>query len=460
MYMGIYARAGLASAGFFLLLCGQQSHSACSPNPAILAFLRQTRSWCSRRRENIVSQTANPTDSNPANSTRESLWPNYSPPAELLFTHGKGSELYTEDGQVYLDFLSGIAVTSFGHAHPHLVKALTDQAQQLWHISNLFRIPGAERLASRLTRHGFAERVFFANSGTEAIEAGIKAIRGYQAHQGHPERYRIIGFSDSFHGRTLAALAAAGNKSHTQAFIPTDYGFDQAPWEDLAALEALIGDNTGGIIIEPVQGEGGIRPVSKDFLAALRSLCEQRGLLLMFDEVQCGIGRTGKLFAHQHYGIEPDIMALAKGLGGGFPVGACLTSAAVGDAMVVGTHGSTFGGNPLAMAVGNAVMDLLLEPALLDEVREKGDYLRQQLEAVIAATPGVVESVHGLGLMMGLKCQVKNTDLLAELRRQKLLAGSAGGNMIRLLPPLNISTEDLDRGVALIGAAMTALADS
>lgn len=406
-----------------------------------------------------MSESASSTSSQSTSATRESLWPNYSPPAELLFTHGRGCELFTEDGEVYLDFLSGIAVTSFGHAHPHLVKALTEQAQQLWHISNLFRIPGAERLASRLTRHGFAERVFFANSGTEAIEAGIKAIRGYQAHQGHPERYRIIGFTDSFHGRTLAALAAAGNKSHTKAFIPTDYGFDQAPWEDLAALEALIGDHTGGIIIEPVQGEGGIRPVSAEFLAALKNLCEKHGLLLMFDEVQCGIGRTGKLFAHQHYGIEPDIMALAKGLGGGFPVGACLTSAAVGDAMVVGTHGSTFGGNPLAMAVGNAVMDLLLEPTLLDEVREKGDYLRKQLEAVIAETPGVVESVHGLGLMLGLKCQIKNTDLLAELRKQKLLAGSAGGNMIRLLPPLNISSAHLDKGVGLISAAIAALAD-
>lgn len=389
--------------------------------------------------------------------SRAALWPNYSPPAEPVFTHGIGSELFTAEGDCYLDFLSGIAVTSFGHAHPHLLDVLQQQSQKLWHISNLFRIPGAERLASRLTENCFAERTFFANSGTEAIEAGIKAIRGYQMHKGRQERFRIIGFSDSFHGRTLAALAAAGNPKHMRGFIPTDYGFDQVPWEDLAALKAAVTEQTAGIIIEPVQGEGGIRPVDKNFLQALKALCVEQDLVLMFDEVQCGIGRTGKLFAHQHYEVVPDVMALAKGLGGGFPVGACLTTAAVGDAMVVGSHGSTFGGNPLAMAVGNGVMDLLLAPGLLDEVKEKGATARKRFESLITDIPGVVNSVHGQGLMLGLQCQVANTDMLNALRERKLLVASAGNNMLRLLPPLNISAADLDRGIDIIADAMGAM---
>ncbi len=398
-------------------------------------------------------------EKNSAQNARAALWPNYSPPHDLLFTHGKGSELYSEDGIAYLDFLSGIAVTSFGHAHPHLVKVLSEQAEKLWHTSNLFRIPGAERLATRLAEHCFADKVFFANSGTEAIEAGLKAIRGYQAAQGRPERFRIIGFTDSFHGRTMAALAAAGNPKHTQHFIPTDYGFDQVPWENLQALQAAVNEQTAGVIIEPVQGEGGIRPVDPGFLRELKALCQERNLLLMYDEVQCGIGRTGKLFAHQHTGIAPDIMALAKGLGGGFPVGACLTTAAVGEAMVVGTHGSTFGGNPLATAVGNGVMDLLLEPGLLDEVAAKGESLRNKIQQLIAATPGVIESVHGQGLMIGLKCQVPNTELSEALLRQKMLVATAGSNMLRLLPPLNLSREHLQDGVDRLAAAMTEFAD-
>lgn len=391
-------------------------------------------------------------------SARDSLWPNYSPPHELVFSHGIGSELFSTEGEIYLDFLSGIAVTSFGHAHPHLVKVLSDQASKLWHVSNLFRIPGAERLATRLTEHCFADKVFFANSGTEAIEAGLKAIRGYQASCGKPERFRIIGFGGSFHGRTMAALAAAGNPNHTKNFIPTDYGFDQVPWEDLAALKSAISEKTAGVIIEPVQGEGGIRPVNPQFLKELKALCEANDLLLMFDEIQCGIARTGKMFAHQHIGVTPDIMALAKGLGGGFPVGACLTTAAVADVMVVGTHGSTFGGNPLATAVGNGVMDLVLEPGLLDEVTAKGEYLRSKIEELIKTTPGVIESVHGKGLMIGLKCQVANTDMFKALQQQKLLVATAGDNMIRLLPPLNISSEHLQAGIAKIAAAMTSLA--
>lgn len=390
---------------------------------------------------------------------RSALWPNYSPPLDLVFSHGQGCELFTEAGEVYLDFMSGIAVTSFGHAHPHLIKVLNEQAARLWHVSNLFRIPAAERLAGRLTQHCFADRVFFCNSGTEAIEAGIKAVRACQFGRGQEQRYRLIGLSDSFHGRTMAALAAAGNKNHTRNFIRSDYGFDQVSWDDLDALKAAVTPETAGIILEPVQGEGGIRPVSDEYIRAVKQLCEDNSLLLLLDEVQCGIGRTGKLFAHQLYGIEPDVMALAKGLGGGFPVGACLTTAAVGDAMVVGTHGSTFGGNPLAMAVANGVLDLLLEPDMLEDVASKGRHLRRSLRDLVHKHPRVLDSVVGSGLMLGLKCVIPNTELLAELRARKLLVVSAGQNMLRILPPLNIATEDLDRGSEIIAAAVSTLED-
>ena len=393
-------------------------------------------------------------------SARDALWPNYSPPHELVFTHGLGSELFTAEGDAYLDFLSGIAVTSFGHAHPHLVAALNEQAGKLWHLSNIFRIPAAERLAQRLTEHSFADRVFFANSGTEAIEAGIKAIRGYQVASGNADRYRIIGFSDSFHGRTLAALAAAGNEAHMQNFIPMDYGFDQVEWENLSQLKQAIGANTAGIILEPVQGEGGIRPISAEFMQQVKGLCEEHGLVLMMDEVQCGVGRSGKLFAHQHYSVTPDVMALAKGLGGGFPVGACLTTEAIGKTMVVGTHGSTFGGNPLAMAVGNAVMNLLLEPGQLDEVTAKSDYLMDHLQKLVARFPSVILSIHGLGLMIGIKCAVPCVDMLNKLRSKKLLVGQAGANMIRLLPPLNISDKHLDQALQIIEEALLEFQDT
>ncbi len=385
---------------------------------------------------------------------RGALWPNYSPPEDLLFSHGRGSELFTEEGVAYLDFLSGIAVTSFGHAHPHLVDALQEQAGKLWHLSNLFRIPAGERLAKRLVENSFADQVFFANSGTEAIEAGIKAVRGYQASVGKPERFRLIGFSNSFHGRTIAALAAAGNPAHTKNFIPTDYGFDQVEWGDIEGVKATIGENTAGIIVEPVQGEGGIRPVSTKFIQALRALCDEHGLLLMLDEVQCGMARTGKLFAHEHFGITPDIMSLAKGLGGGFPIGACLTSAEVGKHMVVGTHGSTFGGNPLAMSVGNAILDLVLEPELLPEVTRKGAMLKEGIEKLIADYPAALDSVTGLGLMIGVKCVLSNTEMQSRLRANKLLVGTAGDNMIRLLPPLNVSDEHLQRALDIFAGTL------
>lgn len=386
---------------------------------------------------------------------REALWPNYNPPKDIVFTHGIGADLFDEHGNSHLDFLSGIAVTSFGHAHPHLVGALTEQAKKLWHLSNVFRVPAGEKLASRLVEHSFADGVFFANSGTEAVEAGIKAIRGYQASVGKAERTRIIGLTESFHGRTLAALAAAGNQAHMKGFIPSDYGFDQVAWGDFELLKAAVSESTAGIVLEPIQGEGGIRPVTQQYIEQVRALCDELDLVLMFDEVQCGVGRSGKLFAHEHFGITPDVMALAKGLGGGFPVGACLTTSKVGNAMVFGSHGSTFGGGPLAMAVGNAVMDLLLEPSLLSEVSRKGDLLRGELTKLTEEFPDVLESVHGLGLMIGVKCVVPNTDMLVKLRENFMVVGKSGSNMIRLLPPINISDEDLARGVSIVRKVIT-----
>ena len=394
--------------------------------------------------------TKNMTNSEKLELARGALWPNYAPPADIVFVRGVGSELIAENGDAYLDFLSGIAVTSFGHAHPYLVKILQQQAETLWHTSNLFRIPAAELLAKRLVENCFADKVFFSNSGTEAVEAGIKAIRGYQNSCGNEDRYRVIGFGESFHGRTIAALAVAGNELHTKSFIPLDYGFDNVEWENIDALRAAVTANTAGIVLEPVQGEGGIRPITTEFLQAVRDLCDENDLLLMFDEVQCGLGRSGKLFAHQHLGVTPDIMALAKGLGSGFPVGACLTTEAVAQAMVVGAHGSTFGGNPLAMAVANGVMDLVLEPGLLDEVSRKSDIIKTGLINLIAEHSDKLESVHGLGLMLGLKCKVPSADLLAKLRERKILVGTAGNNMLRLLPPLNISDTDIDRAIKLI----------
>ena len=403
-----------------------------------------------------MTQAAKQTDSNARQefNNRDALWPNYSPPQDLIFTHGRGTELYTDSGETYLDFLSGIAVTAFGHAHPHLVKALSEQSEKIWHLSNVFRIPEAEKLAQRLAENTFADRIFFANSGTEAIEASIKAVRGYQAAIGKPERHRLIGFSDSFHGRTIAAVAASGNPGYVQNFAPTDHGFDHVPWGDMDALDGAITDHTAGIIIETVQGEGGIRPLTPAILKHLREVCDANGLLLVLDEVQCGVGRTGKLFAHENFGIDPDVLASAKGLGGGFPIGACLVSEKVGQHMVVGTHGSTFGGNPLAAAVGNAVLDLVLEPGLLEHVQKQGETLRKGLEKMTADYPSVVSKVTGMGLMIGVKCEVPNVELMKELRDNKLLVGRAGDNMIRLLPPLNVSDKHVEQALAIVAEAV------
>ncbi|GLS26344.1 aspartate aminotransferase family protein [Marinibactrum halimedae] len=398
------------------------------------------------------TQAADETHVNPRNA----LWPTYAPPMEIVFSHGRGSELFTTDGTVYLDFISGIAVTGFGHAHPRLVNALHDQSKHLWHLSNLFRVPEAERLAKRLVDNCFGDRVFFTNSGAESCEAGLKAIRGYHAFKGNAERYRIISMSGAFHGRTLGAISAAGNPSHTKGFIPFDYGFDQVPWGDLPALEAAISEETAGIVLEPVQGEGGVRPVSEAFMHGVRNLCDHHGILLMFDEVQCGMGRTGKMFAHQHYDVTPDVMALAKGIGGGFPLGACVATEAVASAMGIGTHGSTYGGNPLAAAVANTIMDLLLEEDCLSEVQRKGELLQKLLQGLVRKFPNQLKAVSGKGLMIGVECVIPNTDLLKLLRDHHLLVGKAGGNMLRFLPPLNVSDEHLQQACDIFESVLEA----
>ena len=375
---------------------------------------------------------------------RSTLWQTYAPPESPIFERGKGTKLYSEDGREYFDFITGIAVNSFGHAHPHLVQALTLQANELWHVSNLYRVPAAERLASRLCERSFADRAFFCNSGTEAIEAGIKAMRRYHHNKGNGERYRVIGFEGSFHGRSIAALAAAGNKSHCDGFIPFDYGFSQVAWQDMdAIIKAAKDSNTAGFIIEPIQGEGGIRCASDSFLQQLRSICDEHDLLLMVDEVQCGIGRSGHLFAHEKSAAKPDIMSLAKGLGGGFPIGACLVTEGVSVAMGLGSHGSTFGGNPLAMAVGNAVLDLTFAPELLPDVMRKGTLFSKHLKALASQYPSIISDVSGRGLMIGMSCVIPNLELLNALRERGLLVGKSGANMIRFLPPLNVTDDEI-----------------
>jgi acetylornithine/N-succinyldiaminopimelate aminotransferase len=373
--------------------------------------------------------------------------------APLAFEHGKGLRLYTEDGKEYLDFGAGVAVTSLGHAHPHLVKALTDQAQKVWHTSNIYVIPGQEKLAKRLTDATFADTVFFTNSGAEALECSIKMARKYHAAKGNPERYRIITFDGAFHGRTLATIAAGGQAKYIEGFGPKVDGFDQVPFGDEKALLAAITDATAGILIEPIQGEGGLRPVPPKMLKRLRQICDEHGLLLLLDEVQCGVGRTGKLFAHEWAGVEPDIMAIAKGIGGGFPVGACLATKEAAQGMTAGTHGSTFGGNPLAMAVANAVLDVVLSDGFLERVRQRGLNFKQKLASLKDSYPDIIEDVRGEGLMMGLKTKVPNTDFIAAAIDQQLLTIGAGDNVVRLLPPLIVSDDDLTDAVARLERA-------
>ncbi len=377
--------------------------------------------------------------------------------AELVFERGEGAYLYSADGEAYLDFASGIAVTALGHAHPHLVKALSDQAGKLWHTSNLFRIDGQERLAARLVANTFADTVFFGNSGAEAVECALKMARKYHDETGNPDRYRVIAFEGSFHGRTLATLAAAGQEKNLAGFGPAMDGFDHVPTEDLDALKSAITDETAAIIIEPVQGEGGIRPVSESFLRAIRDLADEHGLLVIYDEIQCGMGRTGKLFAYEWSGQAPDIMAVAKGIGGGFPMGACLATERAAVGMTAGSHGSTFGGNPLAMAVGNAMLDVQLEDGFFDRVVAVSNHLRQQLAMIADKFGDVVEEVRGTGLMLGLKCKVPNGDMIAALRDQNMLAVGAGDNVVRLLPPLIIDESHVGDAIGKLESACATL---
>ncbi len=378
--------------------------------------------------------------------------------SELSFARGEGAFLFTASGDRYLDFASGVAVTALGHAHPHLVEALTSQAKKLWHVSNLHRIPEQERLAERLCAATFADRVFFANSGAEAVECSIKVARRYHFKNGAPERYRLITFEGAFHGRTLATIAAGGQAKHLEGFGPPVDGFDKVEALDIMAVEGAIGDQTAGILIEPIMGEGGMREVSWRFLQDLRALADEKGIILLLDEVQTGIGRTGRLYAHEWAGIEPDILATAKGLGGGFPVGACLTTEAMGAAMTAGSHGSTFGGNPLAMAVGNAVLDVVLEDGFLDRVAQMGLRLKQRLAALKDDHGDIIEEVRGQGLMLGLKCKVPNQDLLEALRAQKMLTVQAGDNVVRLLPPLIIGEAEIELAATKLDAACAAIA--
>ncbi len=379
---------------------------------------------------------------------------------DLAFERGEGVWLTTAAGERYLDFTSGVAVNALGHAHPHLVKALTEQAQKLWHVSNLYRIPEGEKLADRLCAATFADTVFFQNSGAEAIECAIKMARKYQSASGKPERYRIVTFEGAFHGRTLAALAATGNKKYLDGFGPPMPGFDQVPFNDLDAVKKAIGPETAAILIEPVMGEGGVRVVPHNFLRALRKLCDDNGLLLVFDEIQTGVGRTGDLFAYQHTGVTPDIMTIAKALGGGFPVGACLATTEASKGMTAGTHGSTFGGNPLAMAVGNAVMDIVTAEGFLDGVKHNSLLLKQKLAELKDRYASVIAEVRGEGLLIGLRMVPPASEMVDELRAEKMITVGAGDNVVRLLPPLIISESEIAEAVARIDRACARLSQT
>lgn len=377
--------------------------------------------------------------------------------APLSFVKGEGSWLIEADGRRFLDLGAGIAVNALGHAHPDLVKALTDQAQKVWHVSNLYHIPQQQKLADQLVEHTFADTVFFTNSGTEACELAVKMARKYWYEKGQPEKTDIITFEGSFHGRSSAGIAAAGSEKMVKGFGPLLPGFVHLPWNDKAALEAAITPTVGAILIEPVQGEGGIRPLPDADLKALRALCDEKGLLLILDEVQCGMGRTGKLFAHEWAGITPDIMMVAKGIGGGFPLGAVLATEEAAFGMTAGTHGSTYGGNPLGCAVGSAVMDHVANPDFLDSVRARSGHLRQALEGLVAAHPAIFEEVRGSGLMLGLKCKASNLDVVKAGYDAQVITVPAGDNVVRLLPPLNITEDDIAEAIARLDAAATKL---
>ena len=368
----------------------------------------------------------------------------------LAFERGEGVRLWATDGTEYLDCVAGIAVNGLGHANPILVKALTDQAQKLWHVSNIYRIPEQEVLADRLCAETFADAVFFTNSGTEAVELALKLARKYHAANGKPERIDIITFEGAFHGRSYAAVNAGGNDAYLAGFGPRLPGYVHLPFGDMDALKAAIGPTTAAIFLEPVQGEGGARSWPDADLREIRKLCDETGTLLMFDEIQCGMGRTGKLFAYDWLNFAPAILTVAKGIGGGFPLGAVLATESAADGMTVGTHGTTYGGNQLAMAVGNAAVTKLTEPGLLDHVNKLADYLRQQLGALVSGHPNVFEEVRGSGLMIGLKTKLPSGDFIAQARANGLVVLPAGDNVVRLLPPLTLSEDEAREGITLL----------
>jgi len=367
----------------------------------------------------------------------------YAPPG-LEFVRGEGARLFTTDGRDYIDCTSGIAVNALGHGHPHLVETLKRAAEGIWHLSNLFQIPGQKELATRLCGNTFADRAFFTNSGAEAMECAIKLARRYHHAKGEPERVNIITFEGAFHGRTTTTVAAGGQEKYLEGFGPRSPGFVQIGFGDHDALKAAISETTAAILLEPVQGEGGVRPVPSQCLQGVRELCDEEGILLIYDEVQSGVGRTGKLFAHQWaQDAEPDIMAIAKGIGGGFPVGACLAREEVAQAMTLGAHGSTFGGNPLAMAIGNAVLDVVLEEGFLEAVQHKTALFRQTLAELLDTYPDLLEDVRGSGLLLGMKAKIPNGDIMSAMRDAGLLVVLAGNNVVRIVPPLTISDEEI-----------------
>ena len=368
----------------------------------------------------------------------------------ISFSHGEGCYLYSTKNEKFLDFVSGIAVNALGHCHPHLVKRIEEQSKKLWHVSNAFEIPEQEMLAQRLVDNTFADYVIFMNSGAEATEASIKIARKYFFEKGQPNKNRIITFKGAFHGRTIASLFAANNPDHIKGFEPKVEGFDQVDFGDHDALKNAINENTAAIMVETILGEGGIRVIPDQCLVGLRKLCDEHDLLLILDEVQCGIGRTGKFFAFEWAGIEPDIVPIAKGIGGGFPIGACLVNKKAGSGMKPGTHGSTFGGNPLATSVGNAVLDIILEKDFLKNVVDVGEYFSSELEKIKNKYPEVIEEVRGKGLLKGIKLKKENTEFLNELFQEKLLAVKASDNVVRLLPPLIVTKDEINKAVSIV----------
>ena len=378
--------------------------------------------------------------------------------APLAFERGSGVWLETRDGRRFMDFGGGIAVNCLGHAHPHLVETMKAQAEKLWHVSNLYEIPDQTRMAERLTAATFADRAFFANSGAEAVECAIKTARRYHYVNGAPERYRILTFEGAFHGRTLATIAAGGQKKYLEGYGPKVEGFDQLPFGDHDALrEAAAQPDVAAILIEPIQGEGGIRSVPPMCLTGLREMCDNLGILLIYDEVQTGVGRTGKFFAYQHSGAAPDILASAKGIGGGFPLGVCLATERAASGMTPGSHGTTYGGSPMAMAIGNAVLDVVLDDGFLDHVHDMSLQLKQSLASLSDRYPDVIEAVRGEGLLIGLKAKVPNGELVAQMRDEGLLAVPAGDNVVRLLPPLNVTADEVRQAMDRIETAVAAM---